>query len=305
MADKHDQESHAGAQEAVIVTGATGGIGKALVKAIYKEGKYAVIGACRTPARLEALADELHTAYPGSASRLIPAPLDLSTTGMAHQGAEHIARILKSDGLRLHAIINNAGTMPVDHLAVSPAGMEMTLQVNCISTLAFTIALLPYICEGGVIVMTSSIMRKFPVLRMDFAEKALKASNVAQRFNNYGRSKLLLTCAARSMAGELLPRGIRVNCADPGIVDSGIIHLGYRLIDPIADLIARPLMSTPEQGARAALRAMSTPLTAQMATARRMATLPILTPEQHAIVEKAFRMASHGAAQEQLSQIEK
>lgn len=275
-------------QRAAIVTGATGGIGQALARALYADG-YTVICACRTPARLGPLTTELEDTYPGSGGKLIGATLDLSTTSGARRGANEIADIIDSHTLNLHAIINNAGTMPVDHLAVSPDGMEMTLQVNCISTLSFTLPLLPLLQPGGVVVMTSSLMRRFPRLREDFAEKSLHARNVVQRFNNYGRSKQLLTYAARHLADIMSPKRIRVNCADPGIVDSGIIRLGYPLVDKIADLIARPVMSTTQQGAQAALNAMSAQQTATMATRRHLSTIPPLTDRQRAVVNRILR----------------
>ncbi len=282
----HDQIN-----EAVIVTGATGGIGSAIVEALYRESRYVVIGACRNPGRLDALQQKLKSDYPCSKSRLLDVSLDLATKTGAISSAAETSSLLKQQGLSLHGIINNAGVMPVDHLEVSPDGMEMTLQVNCISTLAFTMSLVPIMTDGGVIVMTSSIMRKLPVLDIDFDKKALGGDNFLKRFNNYGRSKLLLTLCARHLADRLAGRNIRVNCADPGVVDSGIIHLGYPLVDKLADLIARPLMSSTQKGALAALNAMNSPLTALMHTRTKTSPLPSITSGKQKIIRKAFDLS--------------
>lgn len=274
---------------AVVVTGATGGIGRAIVDALCRDGRYTVIGACRTPARLAEDMNRFNAA--DEEPRLLGAPLDLATVAGAIDDAQALKSLLNIRGLTLHAIINNAGTMPVDRLSVSPDGMEMTLQVNCISTLAFTIALLPALADGGAIVMTSSIMRKLPALDDNFDTKALKADNFIKRFNNYGRSKRLLTHAARYLADTLAERGIRVNCADPGVVDSGIIHLGFPIVDRLADLIARPVMSSPAKGAQAALHALDCPSTGIMHTQSSQKPIPPLTPAELSAVEKALHLA--------------
>lgn len=254
---------------AAVVTGATGGIGQALMEALWRQQRWgAVIGACRDPRRLEPLLERLRAACPGSATRLAAAPLDLATMQGAADGAAALARALQ--GMRIGALVNNAGTMPVHRLMTSPEGREITYQVNYLATVAFTRALLPLMQEpGGVVVFTSSVTRRLVRAGADPEGRALRARGVLGRFANYGRSKLLLTQAACQMARELQERGIRVNCADPGVVDSGIIHLGYPLVDRLADLLARPLMRTPARGAQAALRAVDSPGTALMCTPRR------------------------------------
>lgn len=277
--------------DAVIVTGATGGIGSALVEALYGKGGLCVIGACRTPSRLDAVRAQLQKKYPDAQSELIGVYLDLSTVAGTVSCAEDIKDLIITRNLNLKSLVNNAGVMPINRLEVSPDGMELTLQVNCISTLAFTDALLPVLEQGSSVVMTSSIMRKLPALGMDFDTKALKADNFIKRFYNYGRSKRLLTLAARYLAGCLADRDIRVNCADPGVVDSNIIHLGYPVIDRLADLIARPLMSTPATGARAALNALVCEKTATMHTASSSKVIAKLTSDETHAVEKALKLA--------------
>lgn len=273
---------------AVVVTGATGGIGRALVTALYAAGVPHIIAACRCPDRMAGDIALLRAIYPSSASEVHPVALDLSSIRQARQGARNVI-VLK---LPIFAVLNNAGTMPVDRLEVSPDGVESTLQVNCLSTLAFTFDLVPDIMPGGVVVFTSSVMRKFPSLRLDFDTKALCADNIVRRFNNYGRSKLLLTLSARVLADDLAKRDIRVNCADPGVVDTGIINLGYRWVDDLADTIARPFMRSPERGAEAALRAMASPFTGRMCTPSEDRPLRPLTATERTVAVKALRMAA-------------
>ena len=69
----------------------------------------------------------------------------------------------------------------------------------------------------------------------------------------YGQSKRMITEYARQLA-EVLKGRVRVNCADPGIVDTGMISM-QRWYDPIADALFRPFIRNPRQGAEPALRA--------------------------------------------------
>ena len=52
--------------------------------------------------------------------------------------------------------------------------------------------------------------------------------------------------------------GLRINLADPGIVDSNMISMG-RWFDPLADILFRPFCKSPQKGARPALAALSSP----------------------------------------------
>ena len=55
------------------------------------------------------------------------------------------------------------------------------------------------------------------------------------------------------MREQVARQGIGVFAADPGIVDTNMITM-HRWFDPIADLLFRPLIKTPEQGAETALQ---------------------------------------------------
>ena len=44
-------------------------------------------------------------------------------------------------------------------------------------------------------------------------------------------------------------KGITVNCADPGIVNTNIIRMDNKIIDTLCDIFFRPLIRTPKQGA--------------------------------------------------------
>lgn len=240
----------------VIVTGATGGIGAALVTDLLAKG-YRVIGACRHP---EQLPDD---------PRVGGVKLDLSSFASVRQAVESLA------GMEIWGIINNAGIMPVRKTDMTADGLECTYQVNFAATRMFTELLLPQVSEGGVIVFTSSVARKCAWTTKNAAERAAKAANPWTRFCAYGRTKKLLCYLTAQMARELAPRHIRVNAATPGVVDTGLLRLGWNWVDRLADKIFRPLISTPAEGAVAAMRAFSSEQTGKLFCQRGQLKMPV------------------------------
>lgn len=224
----------------VIVTGASGGIGGAIVSDLLGQG-YRVIGACRHP---EKLPDDPNV------GRL---RLDLSSFDSVRQAVAQLA------GMEIWGIINNAGIMPVRETVMTADGLERTYQVNYAATRLFTQLLLPQVERGGVIVFTSSVARKCAGPTDNPEQRAAAASNPVTRFMAYGRTKKLLCQLTQQMAMELASREIRVNAATPGVVDTGLIRLGWPVVDKLADWIFRPLISTPAEGAQAAMRAFASP----------------------------------------------
>ena len=272
----------------VVVTGATGAIGTAIVDALYQRGIDTVVAACRRPEAIDEIRRILAARYPESPTDLRAARLDLATRSLARAGA----RELLAAGLVPDAVLNNAGTMPLRHPERSSEGIDLATQVNLLSTLAFAEELLPAMQTGSVMVFTSSVARHIPTAGSDYLERAARASGLWGLFYNYSRSKLLLTRAARLLADREHPRGIRVNCADPGIVDTTLLCTGYRVLDAVVDTLGRPLMNLPSRGAMAALRAMDTPLTAIMATPGGVSSMTPLTSVQASVAAQTLSDAS-------------
>lgn len=273
---------------AVVVTGATGGIGAAIIDSLCAQGVPMVIAACRRPEAFEATKNNILTRYPGCPTRIVTMPLDLSTRERARQGAREILAL----GEPIEIVINNAGVMPVSKKEFSADGFDWALQVNCLSTLAFTETMLPAIKDGGAVVLTSSIARHFPSLHQNFVEVTARAHGTVGLFLNYSRAKLLLTLAARYLANVEAPRRIRVNCADPGIVDTTLLRTNIGWIDKIVDAMGRPMMNSVSTGARAALNAAFTPLTGAMATPSGVKPIATLTPERERIAIDALNLAA-------------
>ena len=227
-----------------LLTGATGAIGREIARDLASKGEKLIL-AVRNIAKAEELKRELLAEYPQCKS-IVTMKLDLAQEASVGDvtnllGAMHI------DSLK--GIINNAGVMNRRY-EVDGQGREMTMMVNYYNTSLLVELLKNKVEHGGVIVFTTSLTR-FLHHRKDynvnFPEKEFS------QLGTYGRSKRMITEYARQLAEELKDK-VRVNCADPGIVDTGMISM-QRWYDPIADLFFRPFIRSPRQGAEPAIRA--------------------------------------------------
>ena len=124
----------------VVVTGATGGIGAEICRALGLLG-VPVIMACRSEKKFAETYERLLKEVPEMKAEFLP--LDLtdhaSVTGAVDRlHLRHIA-----------GVINNAGTMQ-RHFTQTAEGVETTMAVNYYNTKLFNQLLLPQIAEGGV-----------------------------------------------------------------------------------------------------------------------------------------------------------
>lgn len=252
-----------------LLTGATGAIGKEIADYIASQGIDLIL-ACRNTAKAEELRKELHAKYP-HCKRIDVVRLDLSDENSVRTCVNDINELLlrcivhpteKEElwfPIRLRGIINNAGVMNRRY-AVDNQGRELTMAVNYSNTMLLNELLKNKVNSGGVIVFTTSLTRflhrrtDYPV---SFPEKQFS------QLGTYGKSKRMITEYAGRLAKELKSEDIRVNCADPGIVDTGMIRMD-RWYDRLADIFFRPFIRSPHHGAVPAIRAMESPLTAHI-----------------------------------------
>lgn len=122
----------------VVLTGATGGIGRAASRALLGAGASLMLVG-RSPARLAALARELAPAGSGAASdRITWQALDLNAPGAAVQLAQAAER------WQANVLINNAGVPSFGALAgFEPGHVEQVLRTNLLAPMLLTQAMLP------------------------------------------------------------------------------------------------------------------------------------------------------------------
>lgn len=184
-------------------------------------------------------------------------PLDLDSSASVTESVNSL------HGRRLAGIINNAGTMQ-RHFTLSPDGPETTLNVNYFNTKLLSLLLLPQIEKKGAIIFTTSLTRR--AWKKEHLPETVTEKSFGQ-LKTYSLSKALITRFASEFKEKAAELNIRVNCADPGVVDSSMIKMN-RWFDPIADILFRPFIRTPRNGAVPALRALLSNDTGRIFTLR-------------------------------------
>ena len=207
-----------------IVTGATGGIGAEFVREISSNAAYADIDEIwavgRNRDRLESLR--------AISSKVVAVEADLASDGVSV-----LARRLVESAPDLRLLVNNAGTAYMGPFEKMRAGqVEGMCTVNCRSLASLTAEALPYMHEGAGIVNVASAASFQPNPYLSL----------------YSASKAFVRQLSRALAVELKDRGIRVTCACPGWVDTGMLP---REKDGVK--IRYPGMISPAQVARKAL----------------------------------------------------
>lgn len=245
----------------VLVTGASGSIGREICRALGRLG-VPMIMACRSELRFADTLGELLKENPSLQATFLQ--LDLNSSVSVTEAVNHLK------GVTLAGIVNNAGTME-RHFSLSPDGPETTMNVNYHNTRLLNQLLLPQVARGGSVVFTTSLTRH------RWGKRHLPSTVNERSFGQlttYSLSKAWITRFAAEFCEEGKKCGVRVNCADPGVVDSSMIRMD-RWFDPIADVIFRPLIRTPRNGAVPAMRALLSSETARIFTLRSSVPLQI------------------------------
>jgi 3-oxoacyl-[acyl-carrier protein] reductase len=230
----------AGAAPVALVTGATGGIGEAIARALASAGWCVALGYNRSaPA-----AERLVAALPGGGHFAVAAPVT-DSAALAAMAAQIEARCGGCD-----VLINCAGTtrfVPhADLEALDDALFDEIFAVNVRGTFA-TLRALKRLLErsdlpgGGVVINISSV-----------AAVIAMGSNIA-----YCASKAAVDNMTRSLARALAPR-IRVVSVSPGLVDTDFVKSldqGWRDEQAARTPLRRLVM--PQEVAQAVLAAVT------------------------------------------------
>ena len=234
-------------KKVAIITGANGGMGYEEAKEALQQGYYTIM-ACYCPSRSEARRQQM-IEETGRYDVEIMA-LDLSNL----QSVRDFADKIKSKFDHIDILMNNAGTLETG-LHTTVDGLERTVSVNYVGPYLLTRLLLPLMGKGGRIVNMSSCSYVIGELQFpEFFQRGRKG--FWQRILVYANTKLAVTLFSFDLAKRVKGKGITVNAADPGVVNTKIIHLQNKLLDPLADIFFRPFIRTPRQGAETAIRLM-------------------------------------------------
>ncbi len=227
----------------IIVTGATGSMGSEAVRALAKRGSR-VIMACRNLEKGEAVRKRILDDMPS-------ADLQLMQVDMASlKSVASFVETLKAQDVVLSGLFNNAGIMN-RHYRRTEEGFEQTLAVNYLAPYLLTRSLVPLFAPDAHVVNMVSLTCHLAHVRRDFFEKG---PHDFRQLGTYGDSKLALLLFTIALSRKV---DFRVNMADPGVVNSNMLHM-ERCYDGLADLVFRPFCKSPEQGIVPAMNAMTT-----------------------------------------------
>jgi 3-oxoacyl-[acyl-carrier protein] reductase len=179
-----------------LVTGASGGIGGAIARALHRQGASVVLTGTRRDA-LDRLAGELA----GERVHVVPANL------ADHEAAEALVKAAEAATGRLDILVNNAG-LTRDGLALrmKDEDWQAVLDVNLTAAFRLSRAALRGMMKrrAGRIVNITSVVGV--------------TGNAGQA--NYAASKAGLIGMSKALAAEIATRGVTVNCVAPGFIDT-------------------------------------------------------------------------------------
>src|SRR6185437_542289 len=183
-----------------LVTGASGGIGAAIARALHAQGAIVALSGTRRDA-LEALAADL-----GERAHVCPADLrDASEPDSLIETAEQVAG-------PLHILVNNAG-MTRDTLALrmSDQDWQAVLDVDLSAPFRLTRAALRGMLRrrGGRVINIGSIVGT--------------TGNAGQA--NYAAAKAGLVGMTKALAQEVASRGVTINAVAPGFVVTAMTNV--------------------------------------------------------------------------------
>jgi NAD(P)-dependent dehydrogenase (short-subunit alcohol dehydrogenase family) len=191
----------------VIITGGGSGIGYETAKLLLETRQYRIALVGRNKAKL----DEAAKSLDGGGEQVLTFACDLRDSAQLKKTVEKITAISTKG---IYGLINNAGIYPFGGLAnTTEASWDEAMDVNLKAPFLMIQAVVPAMIkgrEGGRIVNVSSTAG---ILPNHFALA-------------YSVSKAALLHLTRTLAKELGPHNITVNCVCPGIVKSPL-HEAY------------------------------------------------------------------------------
>lgn len=194
-------------QGQILITGAVGGLGTAMVQRLLQEG-HTIIACDRAQDQAGAWLDRLPTNH---RERVNFYPLDV--TKEEHVNA--LADTLRSKGIHIAYLVNNAG---IHGAGTESRVWERTLRVNIHGTFYLTRAFSPAMKEKrfGRIVNLASLSAYHPIGEQ----------------GPYAAAKAAITGYTRSTALDLARYGVTVNAIAPGL----ILHDGLKVVFSEAEL---------------------------------------------------------------------
>ncbi|XP_012055376.1 PREDICTED: peroxisomal hydratase-dehydrogenase-epimerase-like [Atta cephalotes] len=243
----------------VVITGASGGIGKETARDLYARGARVIL-ACRNMEKANKAVEDIKnnplsrfekSKYKNNAGELAIYFLDLCSL----KNVRDCAKNLLTNEAAIHILINNAGVATYPNKKTED-GNQTTLQVNHLGHFLLTLLLLPKMQKSSPncrIINVSSIAHMFADI--DFDDINLERSYGPIR--SYAQSKLANILFTKELARRLKTaniHGINVYSLHPGLIPTDISRYSSNTIFPGATLcytlFAQLFYKNAEQGAQ-------------------------------------------------------
>lgn len=204
-------------KKAIIITGATSGIGLALSKYFYKLG-FSII-ACYYNSKESGYEELDNLSTKDKTKRLFLVKLDVRSEKSIENAKEEIDRILMEHGIKLYCLLNNAGLSSDGPFQVTDMdSMRTVLETNYIGTMMVSRKFVHDIIKNkGRIVNVSSIINYFPVTT----------------FSIYGSTKAAVAFFSDSLDQDMKAFGASCCCVFPGnyVANTNIVFTRLRCLN--------------------------------------------------------------------------
>ncbi|RIJ46927.1 SDR family oxidoreductase [Clavibacter lycopersici] len=197
-----------------LVTGADSGIGAAVAIAYAREG--ADVALSYLPEEEED-AKKVVALIEEAGRKAVAIPGDISTAEFSRELVERAVEGLGG----LDILVNNAGKQQnVDALEdISDEEFDLTFKTNVYAMFWITKAALPHLKPGSSIINTSSIQAYAP----------------SPNLVHYATTKASINAFSKGLAGQLAPKGIRVNVVAPGPIWTPLQTAGGQPADALPE----------------------------------------------------------------------
>jgi retinol dehydrogenase-14 len=230
----------------VLVTGGTGGIGKATAAGLAVLGAHVAITG-RDRARAEAAAAEIRTATGGQVDVFVA---DLSSQADVRRLASDVLAKLP----RIDVLVNNVGGY-WNTRHVTADGLERTFAVNHLAPFLLTQLLLDRLQESAPARVVTVSSNAHAAGRIDFEDLQGERSYSGERA--YSQSKLANILFTYELARRLSGTSVTANALHPGVVRTSFGAEDPSGVQRMLVPVLRPFLKSPARGAATSIHLAS------------------------------------------------
>jgi retinol dehydrogenase 14 len=232
----------------VLVTGGTGGIGKATALGLATMGAHLAITG-RDPGRAESAAREIRAAGGGHVDTFVA---DLSSQSEVRRLADEVLQ----NSTRIHVLVNNVGGY-WNTRHVTADGLERTFALNHLAPFLLTNLLLDRLKQSAPARVVTVSSNAQAMGRIDFEDLQGERSYSGARA--YNQSKLTNVLFTYELARRLQATSVTANALHPGVVSTAFGAEDPGGVQRLFVPFVRPFMKTPAKGAVTSIRVASAP----------------------------------------------